>query len=44
MKLCETQEDYLLEVLDEGAKDASKHAEETMRIVKNAAGILRRNV
>ena len=34
LKLCAHEEDHLLEILDQGAKDAQKEAEITLRLVK----------
>ena len=42
LDLCAKQEDYLLEVLDKGAKQAQSQANETLHHMKEKANILRR--
>ncbi|CDW71471.1 tryptophanyl-trna synthetase [Stylonychia lemnae] len=44
LNLCAKQEDYLLDVLDQGAKEANKEAEFTLKMMKEKVGILRRNI
>lgn len=41
MQMCEFEEDRLLEILDNGAKDAAKNAEATLAQAKRQMGILR---
>ena len=43
MELCENQEDYLLEMVDQGAKKANVVAEQTLAQMKWQVGILRKN-
>ena len=42
LKLCETEEDYLLQVLDDGASKAAIVADATLHRLKQQVGILRR--
>lgn len=44
LKLSQTKEDYLLEVLDKGALEAQKKANKTLARIKENAGILRKKV
>ena len=41
-RLCEDEEDFLLEVLDKGAKHANSVASTTLASLKEQVGILRR--
>lgn len=42
LKICQTQEDYLLEVLEKGAKEANLVAGANLAQMKEKVGILRR--
>jgi hypothetical protein len=42
LNLCSKQEDYLLEVLDKGAKNAREVSNQTIVELKQRAGILRK--
>lgn len=44
LTMCSTEEDRLLEVLDEGAREATRNAELTISQLKSQAGILRRSL
>lgn len=42
LELCSTQEDFLLETLDDGAKRAEIQAQATLKRMKEQVGLLRK--
>lgn len=44
IKMCENEEDRLLEILDDGARKAEAIANSTLNQMKSQIGILRRNI
>ena len=44
LELCEKEEDMLLDIVDQGAREANKLAEQTLLHMKRQVGILRRNL